>query len=395
MNSRVLMITAALLFPSAAFALTPGQAYLKATRFLRTQGAAGFSSQEAQPVLLGEAIAGDPFAAGPRSATLLASLELGSVDARARRVRVLGSLGLASSADTTALLSMRMPSSGFGANRDSLPSSLDTALAIQALDAAGLGGSTEASQATDDLVTRQLAGSGLWPLLRSPAVGVAATGDLATTAQAVLALKPRQGAKAAWTTAYTNATTALTNAAVPARISDRALRLLALLEANPSTQGSALQGLADLQNADGSFGTETLATDRIYATALAARAIKRAGELSQFPFDSDGDGIADGPDPDSDDDGVCDPGETGPTARAPTPSRPIPPSGPTSTRTGSATTPILTSTATASPTPPTPTTTTTASSTSTSCSLASTRSGPTRTATPSAMASSSRRAVTR
>jgi hypothetical protein len=61
---------------------------------------------------------------------------------------------------------------------------------------------------------------------------------------------------------------------------------------------------------DGSFGEESLAEDRVYATALSARAIWRAGQLN-FPFDSDGDGTADGPDPDSDNDGVCDKNETG------------------------------------------------------------------------------------
>ena len=66
-----------------------------------------------------------------------------------------------------------------------------------------------------------------------------------------------------------------------------------------------------MQVADGSFGTEPLAADRVYATALAARAIKRAGDSPSFPFDSDDDGTADGPDLDSDNDGRCDPNESG------------------------------------------------------------------------------------
>jgi hypothetical protein len=64
------------------------------------------------------------------------------------------------------------------------------------------------------------------------------------------------------------------------------------------------------QNADGSFGLEQGAEDRVYATALAARALLRASQLG-FPFDSDGDGTADGPAKDSDDDGVCDKDESG------------------------------------------------------------------------------------
>jgi hypothetical protein len=64
------------------------------------------------------------------------------------------------------------------------------------------------------------------------------------------------------------------------------------------------------QNADGSFGLEQGAEDRVYATALAAHALLRASQLG-FPFDSDGDGTADGPAKDSDDDGVCDKDESG------------------------------------------------------------------------------------
>jgi hypothetical protein len=306
---------ALVLAPAAAFALTPGQAYWKAAEFLRSQGAGGWESVEAQPVLLGEAVAGDLLAAGPRSTTLLASLELTSVDARGRRARTLAALGLRVNADLTALMAARTPGSGYGVDRQHLPTALDTALAVQALNAAGTSATAGVIvQALDDLTAGAplLQTDGMWPLLRTPdATGGGASGDVATTAQVVLAMKRQVNTgNATWDAAFDAATAALA-AASPTRAFDRALRLLALLEANPSAQQGALNELAGMQNADGSFGTELLPEDRVYATALAARAIKRAGEFANFPFDSDGDGTADGPDPDSDNDGVCDKGETG------------------------------------------------------------------------------------
>ncbi len=301
------------LTPSASAALTSGQAYLKATQFLRTQAAVGFEAQEAQAVLLGEAVAGDPLAAGPRSTALLASLELSSVDARARRARTLGALLLRVSADTTALLAAQPTnpvSSGFGVSREHLPTALDTALAIQALDAAGLGGGQAVTNAANDLTSGAplVPSGGLWPLLRrADAAGGGTQGHIATTSQAVLALAPRQ---ASYSAAFSSAVTALA-APPPPTLSpaDRALRVLALLAANSGAAQGALDDLVARQEADGSFGTEPLLQDRVYATALAARALKRS-ELT-FPFDSDGDGTADGPDLDSDNDGVCDPGQAG------------------------------------------------------------------------------------
>jgi hypothetical protein len=311
MKLTTLFVVHFVLAADAALALTPGQAYHKAVQFLRTQGAAGWEAIEAQPVLLGEAVAGDPLVAGPRSTSLLSSLELASVDARARRARALAALGLTASSDATAILAMRTDAGtdrGFGVSAAYLPTALDTALALQALDATGLGASAAATEAADDLTSgAPLApASGLWPLLRRPdAAGGGAAGDVATTAQVVLALKPRQ---ATYATAY-NAAVAALQAQNPPRVADKALRLLALLEANPSLQAT-LQALADLQNPDGSFGSELEPADRVYATALAARAMRRADQVG-LPFDSDGDGTADGPDLDSDNDGTCDPGQSG------------------------------------------------------------------------------------
>jgi hypothetical protein len=300
--------------PASSLALTPGQAYHKATQFLRTQGTTGWESVEAQPVLLGEAVAGDPLAAGPRSTTLLASLELGSVDARARRARALASLGLAASADGVALLAAQVPASGFGASADYLPAPLDTALAIQALDALGPFYAIPAAQAWNNYLRGEQLDSGptsgMWPLLRAPhaSAGGTAAGDVATTAQAVLAMKARQASFPAEFSAAVAALAAQSPSTLSA--SARALRLLALVEAGHASAGAELDTFASSQNADGSFGPEPLAMDRVYATALAARALLRASQLG-FPFDSDGDTIADGPDKDSDNDGVCDPGESG------------------------------------------------------------------------------------
>jgi hypothetical protein len=300
---------------TTASALTPAEAYHKATQFLRTQGAAGWESVEAQPVLLGEAVAGDPLAAGPRSTTLLASLELGSVDARARRARALAALGLRATEDVTALLSAQELASGFGVSADYLPSPLDTALAVQALDATGAAPINAAQASFNYLKPAQLTSgstSGMWPLLRKPdAAGGGAAGDVATTAQVVLAWAARK-TQPGYSAQFANAITAL-RAAAPTRASDRALRLLALLEGEPTapTTATALNQLVAMQQSDGSFGSESSPADRVYATALAARAIGRAGTFASFPFDSDGDTIADGPDPDSDNDGICDPGESG------------------------------------------------------------------------------------
>jgi hypothetical protein len=225
-------------------------------------------------------------------------------------------LGLVASADASALLAARNDqgtNTGFGVSTGYLPTALDTALALQALDAAGLGASQAATDAANDLtaVAPMQPTSGLWPLLRTPhaSAGGAVTGDIATTAQAVLALKPRQ---AAYPAQFSAAVTALAAPPPPTlSVSARALRVLALVEAAHASAGTELGTFVSSQNPDGSFGTEPQAADRVYATALAARAILRAGQLG-FPFDSDGDGTADGPDPDSDNDGVCDKDETGP-----------------------------------------------------------------------------------
>ncbi len=300
---RALSITLLGVVSEGASALTSGQAYVKAVGFLRSQGATAWESLESQPVLLGEAIAADARAAGPRSATLLASLELASVDARARRMRTLGELQLNVLPEAQVLVAAKTPLLGFGVSRDHLPTPLDTALAIQALDAAGWSVQSTFTEATNDLVAQQIASGahvGMWPLVRK-----GATGDFATTAQAVLALAPRESS---YPGALGLALTWLWGGSPPLA-SERALQVLALLAVDSSLAPGALGALVGLQNANGSFGSEPALADRVYATALAARALLESA--AAFPFDSDGDGTADGPDPDADGDGVCDPGESG------------------------------------------------------------------------------------
>jgi hypothetical protein len=339
--------TLAWLTPQPASA-TPGQtrssAYLGALSYLRAQTSDAWEGDEAQSVLLGEAIAAHPAVVGPRSTTLLASLDLAALDTRGRRGRALAELGLDVSRDTKALLSQlalarpdaldlasatlrSSPIAGFGEAATRVPSSLDDALALQALAAANAGTSGPDRLVVEDAILYLLelqiragAGLGAWPRLdRLDATGGGATADVAVTAQAVLALHPYAG----WTlstvpapalgintslpTALADATTFLRTAA-PTGTVERSLRALALIEREPlaaSTQ-AAVDELAAMSNPlDGSFEVSA------YATALAARALARASEFAPTAFDTDGDGSADDLDPDADGDGYCDPGESG------------------------------------------------------------------------------------
>jgi hypothetical protein len=171
-----------------------------------------------------------------------------------------------------------------------------------------------------ELQIRSGAGLGAWRRLdRLDATGGGGTADVAVTAQAVLALQPYAG----WTlstvpapalgintslpTALTDATTFLRNAA-PTGAVERALRVLALVEREPTaaTTQTAVDQLAAMRNpATGSFENSA------YATALAARALLRASLVPALDFDTDGLGSSDGPDPDADGDTYCDPGESG------------------------------------------------------------------------------------
>jgi hypothetical protein len=104
------------------------------------------------------------------------------------------------------------------------------------------------------------------------------------------------------------AATSFLRAATPTSAAERALRALALLEREPlatSTEAAIDELAAMADPVDGSFDGSA------YATALAARALARAADFALTAFDTDGDGIFDGPDPDADEDGFCDPGESG------------------------------------------------------------------------------------
>jgi hypothetical protein len=343
----MLLVIGSLTSPAIASA-TPGQdrsqAYFGAIAYLRAQGTGAWEGDEAQSVLLGEAIGASAFVVGPRSTTRLSSLELASLDARGRRGRALALLGLDVEADTQALLGelaqarpdalnlasaalRSSPERGFGEAESRVPAGLDDALALQALAAAGAGTAGAELLAAEDAILYLLemqidAGTNMvaWPRLdRADATGGGLTPDVAVTAQAVLALHPYAattltlapdpaiGIDTSIPNALTDATSYL-RAAAPTGAAERALRALALLEREPAaatTQAAVDQLVAMRNTSDGSF------EDSAYATALAARALLRASEFALTAFDTDGDGTADGPDPDADGDGFCDPGESG------------------------------------------------------------------------------------
>jgi hypothetical protein len=198
---------------------TPGQsrsqAYFGAIAYLRAQGTDAWEGDEAQSVLLGEAIAASPAIVGPRSTTLLSSLELAALDTRGRRGRALAELGFDVSGDTQALLAelalarldaldlasaalRSSPVQGFGEENTRVPASLDDALALQALAAANAGASGAERLAVEDAILYLLemqidAGTNMvaWPRLdRADATGGGVTPDVGVTAQAVLALQP-------------------------------------------------------------------------------------------------------------------------------------------------------------------------------------------------------------
>jgi hypothetical protein len=343
----MLLVIGSLISPAIASA-TPGQdrssAYFAALSYLRAQTSDGWEGDEAQSVLLGEAIAASPVVMGARSTTLLSSLTLASLDTSGRRGRTLANLGLDVSRDTTALLAQlaltrpdsldltsatlrSSPVSGFGEESTRMPSTLDDALALQALAAANAATAGPDRLAVEDAILYLLeaqidAGSGqvAWPRLdRADASGGGLTPDVGVTAQVVLALHPYAattltlvpdpalGIDTNIASALTKATSYL-RATAPTGAVERSLRALALIEREPllaSTQ-AAVDELAAMSNPlDGSF------EDSAYATALAARALSRASEFSPTAFDTDGDGISDDLDPDADGDGYCDPGESG------------------------------------------------------------------------------------
>lgn len=342
-----LLVIASWLSPATASA-TPAedrsQAYFGAIAYLRSQGSEAWEGDEAQSVLLGEAIGASPFVVGPRSTTRLSALELASLDARGRRGRALARLGLDVGADVQALLgelaqarpdaldlssaALRAnPVKGFGEEATRVPASLDDALALQALAAANAGTAGADRLAVEDAILYLLelqidAGTNMvaWPRLdRADATGGGVTPDVGVTAQAVLALQPYVATTLTLVpdpalgidTSIPNVLTSATNylrAAAPTGAVERALRVLALLEREPTaptTQAAVDQLVAMRSASNGSF------EDSAYATALAARALIRASDFAALAFDTDGDGLADDLDPDADGDGYCDPGESG------------------------------------------------------------------------------------
>jgi hypothetical protein len=312
------------------------QAYWGAIAYLKGNGAAsGWEGDAAQSVLLGEATVANLQVAGPRSVSLLSSLELASLDARGRRAAALGSLGLNVGADRAALLAeLRRPwpdqfyapgtictqvdGSGFGEGGTRVPSSLDEALALWGLAMSGgvviQADADAVSCAANYLVLNQIPsgqmGAGAWPRIdRGDAVGSGNSGsapDISVTAQAVLALTASNFPSPP--TQALTAAAAYLRSAVPTGASESALRLLALLSVEPSapeTQFAVTALVAMRSQTTGGFDGS------VYATALAARALVRAAAFPAYAFDHDGDGFADGIDPDIDGDTYCNPGATG------------------------------------------------------------------------------------
>jgi hypothetical protein len=329
--------------PISAFAQTSGQqrsqAYWNAVQYLSSHGAeVGWRGGEAQSVLLGEGVGANPIVVGPRSTTLLSSLELVSPDARGRRAAVLAPLGVDVAADRGALLAMLrvvapdpvaglvtptfvpalpgpIEGGGFGENDTRMPVRLDNALALQGIAASGVAVSgadmNSVTAAILYLLINQIppgqSGAGGWRRLDyGDATNGGTAADVAVTAQVALAL-------ASWNGVF-NTNDSQTAAAVylkstsPVSSSDRALRVLALLAKEPtaSETQAAVDQLVTTQPSGGGYDGS------VYATALAARALLRASAFGPY-FDRDGDGIRDELDPDADGDGYCAPPAVTPT----------------------------------------------------------------------------------
>lgn len=189
-----------------------------------------------------------------------------NADYRARRVLALSANGSSVTEDLSYLDSIRYPAlpasvSGFGLSGNYLGSSLDTALALQAFQQAGL---PEDTAGVAFLEEAQLTGSDPgW------AVAEETTSDPTTTAQVLLALLAYQSTDSTVVAPIANGLAALnadvtTSSPVPLQ----ALAALVNLRNNPtSPQASTfLSALAASQASDGSWGEDP------YATALALRA---------------------------------------------------------------------------------------------------------------------------
>jgi len=336
-----------LLIGPTAGATTPGKAYRDVHRdalaFLRAADADAWLVDDGRGVLLAEAVRADPLVVGPRSTTLLAALELSSIDARARRVSTLSQFALHTPEDVAVLadlLSQERPSvialnpavrpserTEVGREDRRVPIDLDNALAIRGLHDAGITASDPAyGNAVQDamlyLLEFQLP-DGSWPLVRDGEAGSDPVGSVLVTAEVVRALLPYRNFTITYEVADAQAlginldvelaieaAASYLKSASPASAIDRSVRLLAFLEgALDPSDAKLVSAHAELitlgQNTGGTFG------DSLFGAALAAQAISRAAELPALAFDTDGNGTADGPDEDSDGDGYCDPGESG------------------------------------------------------------------------------------
>lgn len=356
------------LFGSALFVGTasaqsppPGETYSAiyraAVKYLRTIPEEVWTAPEGRGVLLAEALRADLGVVGPRSSSLLAGLELASLDARARRIIALAPLGVDLAGDIGSVLIALAPL-GFdlddivqqrpnnitlyapwrlspiyevGSVGVRVPIALDNAIAIRALSAVGITGSNPmygnvVQDALIYLLEFQLA-NGSWPLVRDGEAGSVPIGDIFVTAEVVRALLPYRDFEFThpyaveyadeleidddlYVAAAINQATDFLASATYTNAADRAASLLAFLEgamdpSDPRIDTAFAQLIGMWIPADGSFEHSA------FATALAAQTILAATSIPRFEFNTDGIGDTDGPDPDSDEDGACDPNEVG------------------------------------------------------------------------------------
>lgn len=189
-----------------------------------------------------------------------------NIDHTARRVLATQSNGGSVTSDIQALQSAQgqsAPGTGWGLARTYQSAALDTALALQAYNQAGV--STNVASAVTYLTGAQLTGSD-----KGWAIGQGTTSDPITTAHVLIALIPLKANYSSLPTAISNGLAAL-NAKVTTTspVQQRALAVVANLRNSTTSSQAAtlLSSLTSTQNADGSWG------DDIYTTALVARSL--------------------------------------------------------------------------------------------------------------------------
>lgn len=189
-----------------------------------------------------------------------------NIDHTARRVLALQSNGSSVASDLLSIQTAQALSSsgnsGWGLSKTYQGAALDTALALQAYNQAGIG--INVSNAVTYLLGAQLTGTD-----QGWVIGQESISDPATTAQVLMALTPLKAINTSVPTTISNGLAALNAKVTTASpVSQQALAVIAnLRNAAVSPQATALlNNLAATQGTDGSWGSN------IQATALAVRA---------------------------------------------------------------------------------------------------------------------------